>query len=141
MEPWIIYAIASAIFAALVSILMKMGTQSLDSDVATFYRTIIVVFMSLAFLLYQKKPLGIGETSSREMIFVVLSAICTGLSWFAYFRAIQLGPVSQASLIDKSSVVLIVLAGILLFGEPLTLKTGLGMGLIIAGMFVLFVKW
>ena len=140
MEPWIIYAIASAVFAALVSILMKMGTQSLDSDVATFYRTIIVVFMSLAFLLYQRKPLGIGETSTREMIFVVLSAICTGLSWFAYFRAIQIGPVSQASLIDKSSGVVNVIVWILLLVDPLTPKNRLGMGLIIAGMFVLFVK-
>jgi bacterial/archaeal transporter family protein len=140
MEPWIIYAIASAIFAALVSILMKFGTQSLDSDVATFYRTIIVVFVSLAFLLYQRKTISLAGVEGKEMVFVALSAICTGLSWLAYFRAIQLGPVSQASLIDKSSVVLIVLAGILLFGEPLTLKTGIGMAMIIGGMYVLFLK-
>ena len=140
MEPWIIYAIASAIFAALVTILMKLGTQSLDSDVATFYRTIIVVFVSLAFLLYQRKSVSLAGIGGKELAFVALSAICTGLSWLAYFRAIQLGPVSQASLIDKSSVLIIVLAGILFFGEPLTLKTGLGMALIIGGMYILFVK-
>jgi transporter family protein len=74
------------------------------------------------------------------LLFVALSAVWTGLSWLAYFRAIQLGPVSQASLIDKSSVILIVLAGIILFGEPLTLKTGIGMAMVIGGMYVLFVK-
>jgi bacterial/archaeal transporter family protein len=140
MELWIIYAIASAVFAALTSILMKYGTRTLDSDIATFYRTIVVVFVSLAFVLYQKKPLSLGGVAGKELWFVALSAICTGLSWLAYFRAIQLGPVSQASLIDKSSVILIVLAGILLFGEALTVRTGLGMGMIIAGMYVLFVK-
>jgi bacterial/archaeal transporter family protein len=140
MELWVIYAIASAIFAALTSILMKLGTQKLDSDIATFYRTIVVVFVSLAFVLFQRKPLSLDGVPGKEMLFVALSAICTGLSWLAYFRAIQLGPVSQASLIDKSSVLLIVLAGILFFGEPLTVRTGLGMALIMAGMYVLFVK-
>lgn len=140
METWLIYAILSAVFAALVTILMKLGTQSLDSDVATFYRTIVVVFVSLGFLMYQRKPLSLEGVAGKELLFVGLSAIFTGLSWLAYFRAIQLGPVSQASLVDKSSVVLIILAGIFFFGEPLTIKAGLGMALILAGMYVLFVK-
>ena len=140
MELWVIYALASAFFAALTSILMKLGTQKLDSDIATFYRTIVVVFVSLGFVLYQKKPLSLEGVPGKEMLFVALSAICTGLSWLAYFRAIQIGPVSQASVIDKSSVLLIVLAGILFFGEPFTMKTGMGMGLILVGMYVLFVK-
>jgi transporter family protein len=140
MELWIIYAAASAVFAALTSILMKYGTRTLDSDVATFYRTIVVVFVSLGFVLFQKKPLSLQGVAGKELLFVGLSAICTGLSWLAYFRAIQLGPVSQASLIDKSSVILIVAAGIILFGEPLTLKSGIGMAMVIGGMYVLFMK-
>lgn len=140
MELWIIYAAASAVFAALTSILMKYGTRTLDSDVATFYRTIVVVFVSLGFVLLQKKPLSLQGVAGKELLFVALSALCTGLSWLAYFRAIQLGPVSQASLIDKSSVILIVAAGIILFGEPLTLKTGIGMAMVIGGMYVLFMK-
>lgn len=140
MEAWVLYAILSAVFAALTSILMKLGTQTLDSDVATFYRTIVVVFVSLFFVLYQRKALAISEVPTRELLFVGLSAIATGLSWLAYFRAIQLGPISQAALIDKSSVILIVLAGILFFGEPSSFKSLLGIGLVLAGLYVLMMK-
>jgi bacterial/archaeal transporter family protein len=138
MQSWIIFAILSAVFAALTALFIKLGTQTVDSDVATFYRTIIIFVITAVIIYFRGKKLSLGETGGKEIMFLGLSGVATGLSWLAYFRAIKDGPLSKVSLIDKSSVLLIVLIGIMFFGEAFTLKAGIGAALVLAGLFLLF---
>jgi len=138
MPTWFVYAALSAVFAALTATFIKLGTQSIDSDVATFYRTILIVFVALAAVLLKQKKLTFGEASGREITFLSLSAIATGLSWLAYFRAMKEGPISKVSLIDKSSVLLIILIGLLFFGEQFSVRSGIGLVLILGGLFLLY---
>lgn len=140
MPSWIIYAAFSAIFAALTAVLIKLGTQTVDSDVATFYRTIVIFFAALAIVYLKGKKLSLSGTSTKEIIFLGLSGIATGLSWFAYFRAIKEGPLGPVSLIDKSSVILTVLAGVLLFGDQFSVRGGIGALLVVAGLYLLALK-
>jgi len=140
MESWMIYAALSATFATLTAVLIKLGTQTVDPDVATFYRTIVIFFAALAIVWAKNKSLSISGIATKELIFLGLSGLATGLSWFAYFRAIKEGPLAQVSLIDKSSVVLTVLVGVLLFSESLSLKGGIGALLVVAGIYLLAVK-
>ena len=140
MESWMIYAGLSAIFAALTAVFIKLGTQTIDSDVATLYRVFLIFFVTLAVIALKQKRITLAGSSTKEIVFLGLSALATGLSWLAYFRAIKEGPLSKVSLIDKSSVILVVLIGLMFFGETLTLKSGLGMLFVIGGLFLLFFK-
>lgn len=140
MPSWMIYAALSAVFAAATAVLIKLGTQTIDSDVATFYRTIVIFFVSLAIIAIKSKKLSLAESGMKEITFLALSGVATGLSWLCYFRAMKDGPVGRVSLIDKSSVLLIVLAGVLFFGEQLTAKSGIGIALVIAGLYFLSLK-
>jgi transporter family protein len=138
MQSWILYAVLSAVFAALTALFIKLGTQTIDSDVATFYRTIIIFVVTVGIIYFRGKKLSLAGTDGKEILFLGLSGIATGLSWLAYFRAIKEGPLSKVSLIDKSSVLLIVLIGIMFFGEQLTVKAGIGALLVLSGLFLLF---
>jgi bacterial/archaeal transporter family protein len=138
MPSWFLYAALSAIFAALTATFIKLGTQSIDSDVATFYRTILIVFVTLAVVLIKQKRLTFGAASGKEILFLSLSAVATGLSWLAYFRAMKEGPISKVQLIDKSSVILVVLIGLLFFQEHLSIKGGIGAALVVGGLYLLY---
>ncbi len=138
MPSWFIYAALSAVFAALTAMFIKLGTSTIDSDIATFYRTILIVFVALAVVLIKQKRFTFGEASNKEILFLSLSALATGLSWLAYFKAMKEGPISKVSLIDKSSVILVVLIGLLFFQEKMSIKGGIGVGLIIGGLYMLY---
>ena len=134
---WIIYALLSALFASLTAIFVKLGVQHIHSDLATAIRTIIGLIMTWAIVLFRgelKLLHGIVRTS---LTFLIVAGIATGLSWIFYFKAIQIGKVSQVAMIDKLSVVLTLFLAAIFIGEPLTPKVLIAMGLIISGVLAL----
>ncbi|WP_210486242.1 EamA family transporter [Rufibacter aurantiacus] len=134
---WWMYALLSAIFAALTAIFAKVGIKGVDSDLATAIRTVVILVLAWSIVLV-KGSLGTVTTLSRtNWTFLLLSGVATGLSWIFYFKALQLGKVSQVATVDKASVDIAILLSVLFLGETLTLKTAIGAGLIIAGTLVL----
>lgn len=130
----------SATFAALTAIYAKVGIEHVNSDFATLLRT-AVVLASLALILYatgQYQPLS--SISPRSYLFLALSGLATGASWLCYFRALKLGPASLVAPVDKLSVVLVAIIGVLLLGEKLDLRQWGGIGLITAGVVMLALK-
>lgn len=134
---WWLFALLSAFFAALTALFAKMGVKGIDSDLATAIRTLVILFIAWGIVVYK----GVGrETASltrENWIFLILSGCATGLSWIFYFRALQLGKVSQVAPVDKLSVALAILLSVIFLKEVLTWKIALGAGLIIGGTFVL----
>lgn len=137
---WFVYALLSAFFAALTAIFAKIGVANINSNLATGIRTIIVLFMIWGIVLVKGEAKGISSLSKENLIFLTISGIATGLSWIFYFKALQLGDVSQVAPIDKLSVALSIILAVLFLNESLTLKTAIGAGLIIAGTIVLAIK-
>jgi len=137
---WWIYALLSAFFAALVAIFAKIGIKGVDTDLATAIRTVVIVFFAWAIVLFKGSEHAIGNLNKQNWTFLILSGCATGLSWIFYFKALQLGKVSQVAPIDKLSVALAILLSVLFLGESLTWKTGIGAAMIIGGTFVLIVK-
>lgn len=131
------YALGSAFFAGLTAILGKIGVQGINSNLATFVRTIVILFVTAAIISLRGEWQKIEFTSSRTLIFLVLSGIATGLSWLCYYRALQLGPASKVAPLDKLSVVFVIILALIFLGEKLTLKASLGAGLVVAGSLVL----
>jgi transporter family protein len=130
---WRIYALGSALFAALTALFGKVGVAEMSSDLATFYRTVVILMM-LALVVASRQEWQRPDTlSPRGLAFLALSGLATGLSWLCYYRALQLGPASRVAPVDKLSVVLVVLLAALFLGERLTWKTGCGAALITAG--------
>ncbi len=134
---WWIYALLSALFAGLTAILAKMGVKGIDSDLATAIRTVVILCIAWGLVWYKGNLTEITALSKRNLIFLVLSGVATGLSWIFYFRALQLGKVSQVAPVDKASLAIAVLLSVLFLGEVLTWKIALGCLLIIAGTLVL----
>ncbi len=134
---WWTYALLSAFFASLTAIFGKMGVAQVNSNLATGIRTIVIMVMIWSIVLVRGEAKGLGSISRHSLLFLVLSGIATGLSWLCYFRALQLGNVSQVAPIDKLSVALTILLAFLFLGETITVKTAIGAGLIIAGTVVL----
>jgi transporter family protein len=132
-SSWQVWAILSALFAALTAIFAKVGVENISSDLATFIRTIVVI-VTLGFLLLVtgefRAPAAI---SGRTYLFLQLSGLGTGASWLCYFRALKLGQASQVAPIDKLSVVLVAIFGVVFLGERLTAPNWLGVALIAAG--------
>ena len=132
-ESWQFWALLAAVFAALTAIFAKIGVSDINSNFATFLRTIVVV-AALGLLVW-----GTGETqsiaalSSKTLTFLVLSGLATGASWLCYFRALQLGNASQVAPVDKLSVVFVAVFGALLLGEQMSLLGWSGVALIAAG--------
>jgi bacterial/archaeal transporter family protein len=131
---WKIFALGSALFAALTAILGKIGVSEINSNMATFVRTIVILVVTALLLTGKNEWQRIDQMSLRGVLFLILSGIATGLSWLCYYRALQLGPVSKVATIDKLSVILVILFAALFLGEDLTWKTGLGAGLIGGGI-------
>ncbi len=140
MQTWMIYALLSALFAALTAIFGKLGLKSIDSDLATAIRTFFVLMITWGFVFYRSKADGIYNLSRQNWLMLLLSAIATGLSWLFYYRAMQIGNVSQVSIIDKSSVVITLILAFVFLKEPVTPKILLSGGLIFAGMMVMVWK-
>ncbi len=134
---WIFWAVLSAIFAAATALLAKVGVAGIDSNLATAIRTSVILVFTWAIALGLEKHHALAEIGRRSWIFLVLSGVCTGLSWLCYFRALQLGPASSVAPVDKLSVVIVILGAALLLGERLTPMKMVGGSLIAIGAVVL----
>lgn len=134
---WVLYALLSALFASLVAVFAKIGMEGVDSDLGTAIRTTVVLFLVWGIALFRGLVPGIQGLTRHNWLFLILSGVATGLSWLFYFKALQLGPVSRVAPIDKLSVALAVVLAAVFLKEPLTAKTIIGAGLIVAGTVVL----
>lgn len=130
---WLLFAILSAVFAALTSILAKVGIDGVNSDLATAIRTVVVVAMSWAMVFITNAQSGISEISKKSWIFLILSGLATGLSWLCYYRAIQMGEVSKVVPIDKLSVIITLVLSFVFLHEEFNIKSVIGCALIGTG--------
>jgi transporter family protein len=134
---WKLYALLSALFAAITAILAKVGVKGISGNVATAIRTFVVLFMAWGIVLLSGELSNVKEISKRNLIFLICSGLATGLSWIFYFKALETGPVSKVAPIDKLSIVFVMLFSFLLLREPFDIKMIIGGALIVAGTFVL----
>jgi transporter family protein len=134
---WQMFALGSAFFAALTAIFGKIGVSGINSNLATFIRTIVILFVTAGIISLRGEWQKPESFSTRTILFLVLSGIATGLSWLCYYRALQLGPASRVAPIDKLSVVIVMILAFVFLGESLTWKTTLGGLLIAAGAVLL----
>ena len=131
---WVLYAILSAFFASLVAIFGKIGVKGVDSNLAVAIRTVIIVFFAWAIVAVQGNVSEMLKISRYSYIFIILSAIATGLSWLFYYKALQLGPVSSVAPIDKLSLELTVTLAFIFLGERPTLRNVVGGSLVTLGV-------
>lgn len=134
---WFVFAILSAIFAALTSILAKIGIEGVNSNLATAVRTIVVVLMAWFMVFITGNQNGIVDISKKSWIFLILSGLATGASWLCYYKALQLGEASKVVPIDKLSIVITILLAFIFLGEQIILKTLIGCCLIVIGTFIM----
>jgi transporter family protein len=134
---WWIYALLSALFAALTAVLAKIGIKGVDSSLATAIRTVVILILTWGIVYFRGGLAEVHLLTRTNLIFLGLSGVATGLSWLFYFRALQLGKVSQVAPVDKLSVALAIILSVVFLGERLTWQTGAGAGLIILGTLVL----
>ena len=134
---WWVYALLSAVFAAFTAILAKVGIKGINSDLATAIRTVFILLIAWGIVFSRKELSGINALSRNNWFFLGLSGIATGLSWIFYFKALQLGKVSQVAPIDKLSVAIALILSVLLLHETLTFKIILGTSLIIVGSIII----
>ena len=134
---WFVFAILSSIFAALTSILAKIGIEGVNSNLATAVRTIVVVFMAWFMVFITGNQNGIVDISKKSWIFLILSGLATGSSWLCYYKALQLGEASKVVPIDKLSIVITIVLAFIFLGEQITLKTLIGCCLIVIGTFIM----
>ena len=134
---WWIYALGSALFAALTAVLAKVGIKGVNTDLATAIRTVVILLVAWGLVFARGNQGGLMALTRQNWLFLVLSGVATGLSWICYFKALQLGNVSQVAPVDKLSVALAILLSVVFLGEVLTWKAALGAALIIGGTVVL----
>lgn len=130
---WFYYALLSALFAAFTAIFAKIGVSNINSNLATGIRTIIILILVWSIVFIKGEAKDIGSLSRFNIIFLILSGVATGLSWLFYFKALQIGKISQVAAVDKLSVAIAIIFAVLFFKETLTLKTAIGALLIISG--------
>jgi transporter family protein len=130
---WISYALLSAMAAAATAVLAKIGVRDVPSTLATAIRTLVILVFAWAIAIGGGQHRALGSVSARSLLFLVLSGLATGVSWLAYFRALQLGPASRVAPIDKLSLGLTLVLAAVFLGEKITLRVALGVGLMIAG--------
>ena len=130
---WWIYALLAALFASCTAILAKVGVKGINSDLATAIRTIFILLIAWGIVFARKESSGIALISPNNWLFLGLSGVATGLSWIFYFKALQLGNVSQVAPVDKLSVALTIFLSVLLLHEVVSLKVLLGALLIVGG--------
>ena len=134
---WLIYAILSAVFAALVAILAKIGITGVNSNLATAIRTVVILLFAWGIVFAQGTFKDLGSISRYSMIFLVLSGIATGISWLFYFRALQLGNASQVAPIDKLSLVFTIILAAIFLKEKLSIQVALGALLMSLGAIII----
>ena len=134
---WMILAILSAVFAALTSILAKVGIEGVNSNLATAIRTFVVLLLAWGMVFLTDAQGGIGSISRRSWIFLILSGLATGGSWLCYYKALQIGEASKVVPIDKLSVVITLILAFLILHEKFTLKSAVGAVLITVGTLVM----
>ncbi len=139
LSSWPFWAVLSAFFAALTAIFAKVGVEGVDSDVATFIRTVVILVTLGFILLVLGKLHSPGPLTSKTWVFLVLSGLATGASWICYFRALKLGPASMVAPVDKLSVVLVAIFGVTLLGEHLQPKQWIGVTLV--GLGAVLLAW
>lgn len=130
---WLLFAILSSVFAALTSILAKVGIEGVNSNLATAIRTAVVLVMAWGMVFLTNAQKGIGQISQRSWIFLILSGLATGASWLCYYKALQMGQVSKVAPIDKLSVVITLILAFIFLHEQFTTKSIIGCILIGAG--------
>lgn len=134
---WLVFAILSAVFAALTSILAKIGIQGVNSNLATAIRTVVVVAMAWGMVFLTHAQSGLATISKKSWIFLILSGLATGASWLCYYRALQMGEASKVVPIDKLSVVITLILAFVFLHEEFTLKSFAGCVLIGAGTLIM----
>ena len=130
---WILYASVSAAAAAATAVLAKMGVENVPSSLATAYRTAVVLLLTTVTVVALGEHRALASVSRRSLVFLTLSGLATGISWLAYFRALQLGPASRVAPVDKLSLPLTLLLAFLILGEPLSWRLVLGVSLMTVG--------
>lgn len=138
-KKWLIYALGSAVFASLTSILGKVGMQDINSNLGTAIRTVVVLIMVWMVVFVSKKQDTIKDIDKKSWIFLALSGFATGGSWLCYYRALQTGPASVVVPIDKLSILVTIGFSYIVFHEKLSLKSGVGLMLIVVGTLVLLI--
>lgn len=133
LVSWQFWAILAAAFAALTAIFAKVGVENVGSDFATFIRTVVILFALGAMLLATRQWQSFASVPARSYVFLVLSGLATGASWLCYFRALKIGDAARVAPIDKLSVVLVAIFGVIFLGERLSWPNWLGIALIAAG--------
>jgi transporter family protein len=134
---WVLYAVLSAVFAALTSILAKVGIQNINSNLAAAIRALVVVIISWAVVFVTGKQNEISAAVHKNVVFLILSGAAAGLSWLCYYKALQIGEAAKVIPVDKLSLVIGMALAFIVLKEPLTMKTLLGGALIMVGTFVL----
>lgn len=134
---WFVFALLSAVFAALTSILAKVGIEGVNSNLATALRTIVVLAMAWGMVFLTHAQNGITQISKKSWLFLILSGLATGASWLCYYRALQLGEASKVVPVDKLSVVITLVLAFVFLHESFTMKSVLGAVLITAGTLVM----
>ena len=134
---WWIYALLSALFAALTAIFAKIGIKDVNTDLATAIRTVVILFLAWGIAYFRSGIDSMQSLTKHNLLFLLFSGIATGLSWIFYFKALQLGKVSQVAPVDKLSVAIVIIFSVIFLGETLTLKMLIGAIMIIGGTIVL----
>lgn len=136
---WILYAVLSAFFASLTAIFAKIGVKDVNSNLATAIRTIVVLVLIWGIVFFRGEQEGLGFISRKNILFLIISGVMTGLSWIFYFKAIAEGPLSVIAPIDKLSVALTIVLAFIFLNEPVTFKAIIGSLMIIGGIAVLII--
>lgn len=134
---WLVFALLSAVFAALTSILAKVGIDGVNSNLATAIRTVVVVVMAWGMVFLTHAQAGLADISKKSWLFLILSGLATGASWLCYYRALQLGDVSKVIPIDKLSVIFTLVLAFIFLHEQFTVKSLIGCALIGLGTLVM----
>ena len=136
-DMWALFALGSAVFAVLTSILAKMGIEGVNSNLATAIRTVVVVFMAWGMVFLTGAQSGLSGIGKKSWLFLILSGLATGASWLCYYRALQIGEASKVVPIDKLSVVITLVLAFILLHETFTVRSAVGAVLITAGTLIM----
>ncbi len=140
INDWFYWALASAVFAALMAIFAKIGLEGVDSDYATLLRTFVIIIVLTGFVFYAGKWSNPFSLQPKSLAFLVLSALATGASWICYFRALKLGEASKVAPIDKLSLAFVIVFAFIFLGERPSLREWVGVMLVVAGAVILGFK-
>jgi len=140
MNNWFLFALGSAFFAGLTAIFGKIGVSQLNSNLATFLRTVVILLITAGVVTWRREWEPVHQLPVRASLFLIFSAVATGLSWLCYYRALQLGPASQVAPVDKLSLAFVIVLAAVFLGEPLTWRVLVGGSLVVAGTLTLAIK-